>query len=325
MFFSFLALSYNRPYLCPNATWNPNATTFASSDLVGNDPGKTFVDASNTVYVANRQMGGVIVWWEGAPAPTRSISGFNALASLFVVESGDIYIAYFPNFPDRVDKFTTDSQNKIPVLYAFGRCFDIFIDINNNFYCSMDQSHQVLMKPLSLNANAMAVVAGTGTGGSTSNMLHYPNGIFVDSNLDLYVADAWNDRIQLFPTGQLNAKTVAGSGSSNDAIHIESPIAVTLDGNGYIYITVYGYHRIIRSGVNGLECIVGCSGTNGPESDQLTLPTSLSFDSYGNLFVTDSGNHRIQKFDLLTDSCGKQERNQWAKLRLCREIACQIK
>ena len=66
--FSLLALSYNRPYLCPNATWNPNATTFASSNLVGADPYKVFVATNNTVYVANRQMGRVIIWSGGTSA-----------------------------------------------------------------------------------------------------------------------------------------------------------------------------------------------------------------------------------------------------------------
>jgi hypothetical protein len=40
-------------------------------------------------------------------------------------------------------------------------------------------------------------------------------------------------------------------------------------------------------------------------SYQLSDPWAASFDSAGNIFVSDQGNNRIQKFSLLTDSSGK--------------------
>ena len=210
-------------------------------------------------------------------------------------------------------------------MYTCGWCYDIFIDIANNLYCSMELNHQVVMKSLNFDSNAMTVVAGTGSAGSASNMLNSPKGIFVDINLDLYVADYYNNRIQMFPAGQLTAITVAGNGLSNSTIIFDRPITVTLDANGHLFIADHFNHRIVRSGVNGLECIVGCSGTNGLGSDQLNCPRGPSFDSYGNLFVADSVNDRIQKFFLMTNSCGKYERNPLPKPRLCGRILCQIK
>ena len=322
--FSFLALSYNRPYLCPNATWNPNATTFSSSNLTGIQPRKVFVNTNNTVYVANRPMGRIIVWSEGTSVPTRNISGLSAPWSLFVTAFGDIYVNSNANLSDRINKITANSPSNVSVMYTCGRCFDIFIDINNNLYCSMNLNNQVVMKSLNFDSNAVTVVAGTGSAGSASNTLNYPNGIFIDINVDLYVADYSNNRIQMFPAGQLNAITVAGNGLPNSTIILSGPTAVTLDANGYLFISDHLHHRIVRSGVNGLECMVGCSGTNGSQSDQLTNPMSLSFDSYGNLFVADYWNNRIQKFLLMTNSCGKYERNQLPKPRLCRGIFCQI-
>jgi hypothetical protein len=75
--------------------------------------------------------------------------------------------------------------------------------------------------------------------------------------------------------------------------------------NGYLFITDYYNYRVIGSGPNGYRCIVGCSGVNGLLSDQLSNPSSLSFDSHGNLFVADTANGRIQKFLLETNLCGK--------------------
>ena len=65
----------------------------------------------------------------------------------------------------------------------------LFIDINDYLYCSMRDLHQVVTKPLNSISNQLTIIAGTGCSGSISNMLNGPHGIFVDINLDLYVAD----------------------------------------------------------------------------------------------------------------------------------------
>jgi NHL repeat len=48
----------------------------------------------------------------------------------------------------------------------------------------------------------------------------------------------------------------------------------------------------------GGTCVVGCSNTPGARSDQLRYPRDLKFDQYGNLYVSDRDNHRVQKFML---------------------------
>ena len=48
----------------------------------------------------------------------------------------------------------------------------------------------------------------------------------------------------------------------------------------------------------GGTCVVGCSNSAGSGTDQLSRPRDLKFDQYGNLYVSDRDNHRIQKFML---------------------------
>ena len=169
----------------------------------------------------------------------------------------------------------------------------------------MDHLHQIVKKSLNTVSNALTITAGTGIFGSTANQLNYPNGIFVDINLDLYVADCWNNRIQLFRLGELNGITVAGNTSLNTTITLRYPTGIVLDGDNYLFIVDSTNNRIVGSGPNGFRCLVGCSGLPGSASNQLNYPHTLSFDSYGNMFVTDWGNNRIQKFVLLTNLCGK--------------------
>jgi hypothetical protein len=168
----------------------------------------------------------------------------------------------------------------------------------------MNENHKVVKRWLKDSNMTSTIAAGTSTEGSASNELRYPSGIFVDVNFDLYVADSKNDRIQLFQFEQKNGTTIAGRGAPN-ANFLSSPSGIVLDIDKNIFIVDLGNHRIIiGSGSNGFRCLVGCHGP-GSQSNQLTGPFTLSFDKYGNMFVSDVFNHRIQKFDLLINICSK--------------------
>ncbi len=220
--------------------------------------------------------------------------------------SGDIYVNS-DNSIGRVDKWTLNSTIGIPTMYTCQKCNDLFVDISNTLYCSMRNLHQVVTKSLNSASNTLTIVAGTGNAGSTSYMLNSPNGIFVDINLDLYVADSNNNRIQFFQSGQLSGTTVAGNGSSNTTITLNTPTGIVLDSDNYLFIVDQSNNRIVGSGPNGFRCLVGCSGSSGSASNQLNNPKIMAFDSYGNIFVTDWNNNRIQKFVLSASSCGKYE------------------
>ena len=180
----------------------------------------------------------------------------------------------------------------------------MFVDINDTLYCSLYHENKVVKRWLCSNATAVTIAAGTDAWGSDSNTLGNPYGIFVDINFDLYVADYGNHRIQLFRSGEQNGITVAGATSLTTTIDLDYPTGVVLDADKYLFIVDYGNSRIIGSGPNGFRCIVGCAW-QGKAADELKWPISISFDSFGNMYVADSHNSRIQKFLLLRTSCGK--------------------
>jgi DNA-binding beta-propeller fold protein YncE len=218
--------------------------------------------------------------------------------------SGDIYVDTL-NSMGGVSKWTSTLTSGILTMRTCQKCWDLFVDINNMLYCSLDGHHQVIAKSLNSSTNIFLIVAGTGSPDIASNTLNNPRGIFVDINFDLYVADCGNDRIQLFHSGKLTGITIAGSGSLNTTITLNCPTGIILDADLYLFIVDHNNHRIVRSGPNGFQCLVGCLGSNGSASNQLNGPWSLSFDSYGNIFVSDQGNNRIQKFILSTNSSSK--------------------
>jgi hypothetical protein len=175
----------------------------------------------------------------------------------------------------------------------------------------MSEHHRVVKRSLNDFVMTTVIVAGTGIKGSASNELSGPRGIFVDVNLDLYVADCNNHRIQLFQPEELNGTTVAGKESSYPTIILNCPSGISLDASKYLFIVDFDNHRIVGSGPNGFRCLVGCYG-RGSQSNQLNNPFSFSFDRSGNMFVSDPSNNRIQKFIYLEKSCGKLN-----KMRKC--------
>lgn len=297
------AMSYNQPKIYPCASCNTNAITVANNDTVGNEPFGIFVNANDTVYVVSRNLKQIVVWSEGNETPSQIISNnFNNPLSIFVTTSDDIYVSD-STFIYRIDNSTLNTTNHVTFMNTTGECISMFIDFTNTLYCSMDWKHKVVKLLLDYESNIEEIIAGNGTNGSTSDLLWHPNGIFVDTKLNLYVADSENNRIQLFQPAHINGETVAG----NKVLSINGlnfPTAIVLDADGHLFIADRDNHRIIRSVPNGFQCIVGCSGQSGSASHQLHKPRALWFDSFGNIFVLDKMNHRIQKFLLLTNSPG---------------------
>jgi hypothetical protein len=278
--------------------------TVANSTTVGSDSYGLFVSINNTLYAADLQNSRIQVWLQGSVNPDKTISsGLSKPFSVFATFSGDIYVDNgYSN--GRVDKWPVNANSSVPFMTIPNECFEIFLDLNDNLYCAIANLHQIVKKWLYDNATASVMIAGTGSSGSAANQLNEPYGIFVDVNFNLYVADSGNNRIQIFPLGESNAITVAGNGAPG-TITLNSPNQVTLDAIGYLFISDTFNNRIIGSGPYGFRCLLGCTTTSGSASNQLYWPGIFSFDTYGNFYVVDQKNSRIQKFILASNSCSK--------------------
>ena len=251
-----------------------------------------------------RSLSEVRILPSGALLPTRIIpSVFNQQQGLVLANNGDVYVSngtsYYqiawPTWIGTVGGSTIASNES---------CFSLYADQNNSLYCSMSARHLVIKRSFFSTSNATVIVAGNGSAASDSSTLSSPRGILVTASLDLYVADCGNNRVQFFSLGQSNGTTVAGNGVSGTII-LSCPAAISLDGDGYLFIVDQNNHRIIGAGPTGFRCIVGCSSQSGSTSFQLQFPSHLAFDMDGNLFVTDMSNGRIQQFMLGSNTCSK--------------------
>ena len=236
-------------------------------------------------------------WRNDTIHPSRIISpGLYEPFGMFVVSTGEIYVNYGAG---RVDKWKSKVDTYETVAQFCSHCWAIFISVNDMIYCSMAIS--IVTKSLHSNSSTLTVIAGTGVSGSEANMLIMAQGIFVDINLDLYVADCFNYRVQLFRSGTIDGITILTRSSTLTNFF---PTDVVLDANQNIYIVDSAENRIFSGTSNNFKCIIGCR-----QEDNLwtiTFPTT-AFDSFGNIYYADHLNRHVRKFLLSKDKCGKFE------------------
>jgi sugar lactone lactonase YvrE len=157
---------------------------------------------------------------------------------------------------------TVATSAYLPQAYAAVR------DTAGNTYISVPTLSTVFQVST---AGALSAYAGNGIAGfsgdggaATSAQLDSPEGLAIDGNGNLFIADKQNNRIRRVDATTHNITTVAGS---------EDPFAGTFAGNG------------------------------GPATNaRLNLPRGVAVDSHGNLFIADNGNGVVREVNATTQN-----------------------
>jgi DNA-binding beta-propeller fold protein YncE len=149
-----------------------------------------------------------------------------------------------------------------------------------------------------------------GSKGKEPGQFQYPKGIAVDTEGNIYVADCWNHRIQKFNPQGTPLLTFGSCGDGKGELN--EPYDLFIESSGNLIVVERYNHRIQFFDPNGVSLgWVGSRGTLLEEqlaelqdtpADLLDpilfeFPTSIAKDSQGNFFITDSGNHRVRKFN----------------------------
>ncbi|MEI6396038.1 MAG: cadherin-like beta sandwich domain-containing protein, partial [Verrucomicrobiota bacterium] len=163
----------------------------------------------------------------------------------------------------------------------------------------------------------VSTFAGSGTGGfadgtGVAAQFYYPQGVALDADGNIYVADLSNNRIRrITPAGVVS--TVAGAGGSGYAngpgatALFSSPYGVTVDAAGNVYVSDESNNRIRKVAWDGtvwqVTTLAG-SGTIGyqdgaPDTAQFSTPQFLTVDAAGNVYVADKLNNCIRKITVV--------------------------
>jgi sugar lactone lactonase YvrE len=185
------------------------------------------------------------------------------------------------------------------------------VDPSGNYYIADSQNNCI--REVSTSGTIMTV-AGTGTAGyngdgiaATAAELNFPTGVALDSLGNLYIADAYNQRIRKVSGGIIT--TVAGigppagyfgDGGLATAAQLNFPWGVACDSSGNFYIADAGNNRI-REVSGGIINFVAGNGTAVFSGDGgaatlagIDYPTGVAFDSSGNMYIAENLGNRIR-------------------------------
>jgi hypothetical protein len=128
----------------------------------------------------------------------------------------------------------------------------------------------------------------------------------------VFFIDAGNNRIRkITPDGIIS--TIAGPGirgtsgdggpATSASFALGFGVQLAVDSTGNLYVT--DGHRIRRIGVDGIVTTIAGTGERGfsgdggaPENARFADPYGIVVNSVGDLYVADTGNHRIRRISV---------------------------
>ena len=158
----------------------------------------------------------------------------------------------------------------------------------------------------------ISTVAGNGTegysgdgGAATAASFHFPWGIAVDADYNLFVADEFNSRIRKVSGGTIT--TVVGTGTAGfsgdggqaTAAEINYPYDLAVDAQGDLYVADDFNSRIRKVSGGTITTVAGGGSTLGDggqaTSAHLDDAPGLDVDRQGNIYIAEWGDNRIRK------------------------------
>ncbi|SCW80545.1 DNA-binding beta-propeller fold protein YncE [Paenibacillus tianmuensis] len=296
-----------------------------SNDVVGafSTPNGLTVDGGGNLYVAdtgNNRIQKLTAatglwsqWGKNAGAFGTRLGEFANPASVSVDRSGNVYAADTGNH--RIQKLTaatgewsewkSSGGGSGSGLGEFRSPKGVAVDSRGNVYVADAGNHRI--QKLTVATSEWSEWKKTGGGpGSGRGEFNGPARVSVDGSDNIYVADTGNHRIQKLTaaTGEWSEWKSGGGGSGSGLGEFNNPSDIAVDGSGDVYVADTGNHRIqkltIASGV--WSEWKSSAGVPGSSLGTFKNPRGVAVDGSGNIYVGDTGNARVQKLDVRSNS-----------------------
>jgi CSLREA domain-containing protein len=226
---------------------------------------------------------------------------------------------------------TTVAGTGPPVLYggdggpatsaSLDQPIGVAVDAAGNLFIS-DYSNARIRK-VDAATGIITTVAGSGVQGFSGDVglaisarLSNPEGVAVDAAGNLFIADTENDRIRRVDaaTGVITAvagtgtRGFSGDGGPATSANLSNPRGVAVDGAGNLFIadTLSHHVRKVAAATDIITTVAGTdsccfSGDGGPATSAgLNAPEGVAVDAAGNIFIADTGYHRVRRVDAAT-------------------------
>ncbi len=254
----------------------------SQAQLVG--PTRVAVDAAGNLYIADGQSGNRILrvgadgilrriagggttTLDGVPATSSFVSTYGGIS---VDAAGNVYTADW--YRNTIRKITTDG-----IIHTIAGA-------------------------------ALQQGSGDGCGNALAARFYAPEDVAADAAGNVYTGERGNPRVRLVSAAG-SIRTVAGPGPARfsgdggnaNLAAIASPAGMVFDAAGNLYLADKDNNRIRLITPAGI--ITTIAGANGPtagddsgcpaQPGSLSAPTAVTVDPKGNVYIADTGNHRV--------------------------------
>ncbi len=280
-----------------------NIDTAAGDGL--NAPADVAIDGAGNLYIADTGNNRILIV-DAAGAIVDAVTGTQASGPLSSMPSGAAPAA-------AGNQYIADTGNNRILMQASGPLSmpsGVALDAEGNLYIADTGNDRILI------VDTAGAIVDTVTGTEASGPLSMPSGVAPAADGNLYIADTGNHRV-LSVDAEGAIDTVAGTGiqgfdgDGGPAVEaqLNAPSGVAVDAEGaYLYIADTGNQRIRAVDAAGNIDTVAGTETSGSDGDgglagaaQLNAPAGVAVDAEGNVYIADTGNHRIRKVDAPPD------------------------
>jgi hypothetical protein len=253
---------------------------------------------------------------------------FDQPQSVAVDTNGNVYVA--DTYNDTIRKITPEgvvttfagtprsigTNDGTGSAAQFNNPYGVAVDTNGNVYVADTYNSTIrkitpegVVTTLAGNparTNKYGAVAGYVDGTGSNALFYYPEGVAVDTNGNVYVADTENYVIRkVTPEGVVT--TLAGYAGDYGSLNgtgtgarFGSPAGVAVDSTGHVYVADTGNSTIRRVGPEGnTTTLAGNAGDVGVadgtgSAAQFDEPFGVAVDSEGNVYVGDTYSDTIR-------------------------------
>ena len=308
-------------------TGNNRVLRYPAATLGSSSPQADIVLGQRDFLQSGRNRSGPTVSSSGFDTPAGL--AFDSRGNLFVSDAANSRVLRF------TPPFTPDSAASVIVSMPAGRnTIPGGITVSDGqLYVALPRENRVLVfQDISAAAVPASVFGQADLAGREANAgvqpraaahtLSEPADVKLDSQGNVYIADTANHRVLRFRAGSRSADRVWGQldFAANGVNQVKAsgmnrPFKVVVDYSGEpfaLYVSDTDNHRVLfwknaaryrsgdpADGVIGQPSLV--SGVRNfeartPTANTLHLPRGIALDSFGNLYVADSGNNRVLRF-----------------------------
>jgi uncharacterized protein (TIGR03663 family) len=271
------------------------------------------VASDGSVYIADTENhriqhlspdGSVLQVWGSFGASSETTPAqeglFNEPWGIALGPDGSVYVA--DTWNHRIQKFTPDGKFIRTWGFGISQTEDPFgfygpraVAVNAQGHVFVTDTGNKRIVVFDSDGNFLTKFGETGL---ELGQFDEPVGLAVDSAGMVYVADTWNQRIQVFAPADdgtyypLNSWDVVGWYGQS----LDNKPYITVDGAGNLFAADPESYRILQFTTQGE--FVRYWGDYGSDSGTFDLPTSLSADPTGGVWVADTNNGRVMHFTL---------------------------